>query len=154
MGNKPTRNITYSSNSKIRQEHNITYYDNGNKQCEVWHQNKKYHRLDGPAFISYLINGDKQCEIWYQNGQLHRLDGYAATNYSNIGIYIKVDKIYYHIDGQSSVYCINNKVLNEQQFKRYMSNYTKQIKTELNLYFNDANLIPIIAGYIIDGANT
>jgi len=41
---------------------------------EVWVQNGKFHRLDGPA----IIDRDG-AEWWCQNGPLHRDDGPART---------------------------------------------------------------------------
>ena len=49
-------------------------YANGNK---FWLQNDKFHRLDNPA--CEYANGDK---FWYQNDKFHRLDG-PACEYAN-----------------------------------------------------------------------
>jgi len=47
------------------------YFDkNGN---EVWVQNGKYHRLDGPAVVGHPYG----FQYWYKNGLHHRLDGPA-----------------------------------------------------------------------------
>jgi len=109
-------------------DHKITYYEDGSKNSEYWYQNGKLHRLDGPAAIYYDNSSNKLSESWYQNGQLHRLDGPAVIDYYTCENY----------------YYINGKGLTKEQFKLYLNTYVKQIKTELNLYFNDVNLIPIV----------
>jgi hypothetical protein len=40
-----------------------------------WYQNGKWHRVDGPAYISKDGN-----QIWYQNGKYHRVDGPAVID--------------------------------------------------------------------------
>lgn len=54
----------------------IYYFENGNKNIEVWIQNGLIHRYneskDLPGCIKYYKDGSKKDEKWYKNGELHR----------------------------------------------------------------------------------
>ena len=60
---------------------------------QLWYQNGKLHRLDGPA-VEYA-DGAKE---WYQNGELHRLDG-PAVEYADGGKYWYQNGKYHRLDG-------------------------------------------------------
>ena len=113
----------------------IVYYSNGNKQTESWFRYDKRHSKNTPAIIKYCINGDKHWESWYQNNKLHRLDGPAYIDYVlNIGKY----------------YYLNGERLTKEQFKQHIDIYVGCISDELNLYFDDVNLIPIVTNYTFE----
>ena len=49
-------------------EKHIKYYGNGQKKCETYTKNNKFHREDGPAVIWWYENGQKQYEeYWIYN---------------------------------------------------------------------------------------
>lgn len=52
-----------------------TWYENGQKESEIWYVNGKRHRLDGPAEKMWNCDGRARCEYWYVDGQLHSLGG-------------------------------------------------------------------------------
>ena len=43
----------------------ISYYENGQKEFEVWYLNGKRHREDGPAVQRWYPNGQKKSESWW-----------------------------------------------------------------------------------------
>ena len=64
----------------------VKYWSSGLKDHEIWYQNRKKHREDGPAVIEYYTCGKKiQSEHWYLEGKRHRNDGPALTIYSDSG---------------------------------------------------------------------
>ena len=58
-------------------EPEITYYDNGQKESEIYYLNGKEHREDGPAVQWRYKNGKKLYEAYYLNSRYHREDGHA-----------------------------------------------------------------------------
>ena len=170
MGNKPTHNVKHYSNGNKQYEEwyqnnryhrldgpaRIYYYDNGNKQYEAWHQNGILHRLDGPVEVRYCGNGNKRYEAWRQNGILHRLDGPAFIRYNEDGsknseywyqngkLHRPINKGPAVVDYQNGhlLYYLDSCYLTKQLLDVY-------IKSELNLYFDDVNLIPIVINYTL-----
>ena len=63
----------------------IVYYNNGQKEYEIYYINGKYHREDGPAKMYWYNNGQKQFESYYINGKRHREDGPAIICWNNNG---------------------------------------------------------------------
>ena len=64
----------------------IKYWASGLKDHEIWYQNRKKHREDGPAVIEYYTCGKKiQSEYWYLKGKRHRTDGPARLTYNLSG---------------------------------------------------------------------
>ena len=63
----------------------ITYYENGQKESEIWFQNNKRHRTDNPAFQRWYDNGQKWSETWYKNSNCHRIDGPAFQRWYKNG---------------------------------------------------------------------
>ena len=53
------------------------WYENGQKKGEWWLLNNKYHREDGPAIQYWYDNGQKRLETWSLNNKYHREDGSA-----------------------------------------------------------------------------
>lgn len=49
----------------------VDLYDNGNKRCETYYKNDKYHRIDGPAIIWYNENGSLSHEEYYVNDNFY-----------------------------------------------------------------------------------
>jgi hypothetical protein len=46
----------------------------------------KFHRLDGPAYVSYYDNGQLYREVWREHGRYKRDDGPCLVNYSVNGV--------------------------------------------------------------------
>ena len=82
--------------NKSKPDHFVGYFDQKRtqKKYEFWAINDiyhiindKYHREDGPAYISYYINGNVRQKIYYINGKRHREDGPAYIYYyKNVNI--------------------------------------------------------------------
>ena len=51
----------------------IQYYDNGQKQYEIYYKDGKWHNVLGPAHIWYFDNGQKEWEQYYVENK--RVDG-------------------------------------------------------------------------------
>ena len=47
----------------------IYYHENGNKKCEFYYLDDKFHREDGPASIYYRENGNIKYEYYYLNNE-------------------------------------------------------------------------------------
>jgi len=83
--------------TKIENNDYIKYFD----------ENGKYHREDGPAFISKINNSVfSSFKHWYIHGKIHRLDG-PAVEYSN-GI------SYWYLEGR-----FLSKIKSQEEFERY-----------------------------------
>lgn len=52
--------------------------------CEI-HQERKYHREDGPADIRYREDGSVEEETYLKHGLIHREDGPAWITYNADG---------------------------------------------------------------------
>ena len=75
----------------------IKYYDNGQKEFEVYYLDGKRHREDGPAAQWWYKNGQKEMEIYYLDDKRHREDGPAYQWwYDNGQKCLKK----YHLDGK------------------------------------------------------
>lgn len=61
----------------------ISYYENGNKKLEQWFKYGRLHRIELPAYISYHKNGNKSIEKWFVNNE--KCDGKSATHYNEDG---------------------------------------------------------------------
>lgn len=59
----------------------IWYHADGKIDAELWCLDGKKHRLDGPAFTAYRVDGTIHTEQWYMGDQLHKLDGPARVSY-------------------------------------------------------------------------
>lgn len=86
----------------------VHFGENGNKALESWYnKNDISHRLDGPARKKWYQNGQKEYEVWYQNGEKHRLDGPAVEQWYEEGgnklyeFWMKNDKEH-RLDGPAS----------------------------------------------------
>lgn len=98
----------------------IYYCDNGNKCFEIWYQNTKYHRIDGPGLIKYDENGNKLIEVWYQDGEVHRIDGPGIIKYDNgnkkCEIWYQNGK-YHRLDGPAFIrYNVQGDIINKEYF--------------------------------------
>ena len=85
----------------------IEYYDNGQKEFEIYHNdNGKLHCEDGPAITLWYENGQMQTKEYWINGKLHREDGPAA--------------IYWYENGQiiEEQYWINGKRLDKFDIRK------------------------------------
>jgi len=73
-------------------DHKIKYYyNNKDKKSseEYWH-NGRYHRDDGPAFISWhYVNSSIKSIVYMINGGYHRDDGPAYQYFDEDGTLIK-----------------------------------------------------------------
>jgi len=45
------------------------YYQDGSISYQVWYKDDKYHRDDGPAYISYNQDGSIFHQLWYKDGK-------------------------------------------------------------------------------------
>jgi uncharacterized protein len=63
----------------------ITYYENGNKYRETWLNHEIINRINRPAQIYYYENGNKSKELWIKNNRVHRIDGPAEIHYYENG---------------------------------------------------------------------
>lgn len=85
---------------------------------EIWYQNGKLHRLDGPAVASWHDNGKSAREEWYQNDKCHRLDGAAKIYWYDNGICIREewyqnDKL--HRDGAAAIIVWTNEGIKDEE---------------------------------------
>ena len=46
----------------------VVYYESGKVKSEFWYENKRKHRIDGPAVISYCEDGKFVYDQWWLNG--------------------------------------------------------------------------------------
>ena len=94
--------------------HTKVYWDDGTLNYEYYILNGKYHREDGPAFISYSSDGSVgssglSYEKYMLNGEHHREDGPAW--------------IYYHRDGSTyEDYFLNGKYYSKEDYKLWKIN--------------------------------
>ena len=90
--------------------HTKVYLDDGGLDYEYQMLNYRYHREDGPAYISYHGDGSVACEHYELNDKLHREDGPAFINY--------------HRDGSivCENYYINNKRYSGEEYKVWLLN--------------------------------
>jgi hypothetical protein len=72
------------------------YGPTGIKLVEIWYQNDKAHRLDGPADIRYFPNGKIIEQAWYELGRIHRLHGPAIIKYCILDWNIEFTHYYLH----------------------------------------------------------
>ena len=61
------------------------YYKNGSVKYQKWYKDSKFHREDGPAFISYYEDGSVAYQQWCRDGMYHREDGPAQIAYYEDG---------------------------------------------------------------------
>ena len=106
------------SNAEVKK----TYHENGNIYSESCYLDGKYHREDGPAFISYFMNGNVCCEFYYIMGERHRESGPAYICYDENGN-IHLEEYY-----------INGKVLTREKWYSRLSTEQK-----VNLLFRKGN---------------
>jgi len=68
---------------KYRGSAYTSWYKNGQKLCEIYRVNGKYHRdpSEGPAYTAWHSNGQNHCKGYMVNGKLHRdpREGPAVT---------------------------------------------------------------------------
>ena len=79
-----------------KQEPVIKYYENGQKQKEIYYLNDKEHKEDGPAIQYWYDNGQKQLEYYYLDGKYHREDGPAFQFWYDNG---QKQQEKYYLDG-------------------------------------------------------
>jgi hypothetical protein len=67
-------NCNYNNTVFILYNINHAFYENGNKECEVYLVDRKQHRPVelGPAQTKWYYNGNKECEIYLVNRKQHR----------------------------------------------------------------------------------
>ena len=89
--------IWYQNNKAHREDGpaHINYYLNGSVKYEAWYKNGAIHREDGPAQIGYYPNSSIEYEAWYQNNRVHREDGPAQIGYRTDGS-VGYDRWYWH----------------------------------------------------------
>ena len=73
------------------------YYESGQVHEEIWYQNGRWDRKDGPAKIRYYESGQVGQEIWYRDGKWDRQDGPAIIAYYESG---KVHNEWWYRDGE------------------------------------------------------
>ena len=90
--------------------HTKVYLDDGGLDYEYYMLNYRYHREDGPAYISYHGDGSVACEHYELNDKLHREDGPAFINY--------------HRDGSIGweKYWLNGKQYSEEDYEAWLQN--------------------------------
>jgi antitoxin component YwqK of YwqJK toxin-antitoxin module len=103
----------------------IEYFNNGQKQSELWYLNDKHHREDGPSYQSWYSNGQKRYESWLLNGKLHREDGPAYQ--------------FWYSNGQKRIeeWWLNNKEYTREEWvdelKKIGSKHYREQKMLLNM---------------------
>jgi hypothetical protein len=86
---------------------NTSYYNTKEEYCylkidedgdQMWYQNGKLPRVDGPAIIY-----ETGYRVWYQNGKLHRVDGPAIISKNGSQFWYQNGK-YHRVDGPAVIW--------------------------------------------------
>ena len=60
------------------------YHPDGTLKSELWFDEDKAHRVDGPAYVRYHRDGSRR-EHWYRDHQRHRTNGPALVEWARDG---------------------------------------------------------------------